>query len=356
MRRIALFMTILERLCGAAERTLLAGPRTTKADVTPTRLSHALSYIGKNLASELREADLAQLTGQSVSAFSRAFHRQTGMPFVQYVNRLRIESACQMLLADDANITDICFQAGFNNVSNFNRQFRAVKGMASEFRALQRLNARSREPRCAAPTGNPLPPRVVTAGLPGSRRSQDDRGAAARLNFHTVSPSAIASPTSRGARSPTKSCTHNRRHRHDACIARFIPVARRPYGSDCRARRRGLAAAAVHAAPLRIGMTFQELNNPYFVTMQKALNDAAASIGAQVVVTDAHHDVSKQVSDVEDMLQKKIDILLVNRPIRPASSRRSRRRRRPARWWWPSMRTRTARSIRSSARRTTTRA
>ena len=127
MRRIALFMTILERLCGAAERTLLAAAYD-QADVTPTRLSHALSYIGKNLASELREADLAQLTGQSVSAFSRAFHRQTGMPFVQYVNRLRIESACQMLLADDANITDICFQAGFNNVSNFNRQFRAVKG------------------------------------------------------------------------------------------------------------------------------------------------------------------------------------------------------------------------------------
>jgi AraC-like DNA-binding protein len=90
------------------------------------------------------------------------------LPFVQYVNRLRIESACQMLLADDANITDICFQSGFNNVSNFNRQFRAVKGMApSEFRALQRLNARSRELALhAAPTGNPMPPRVVTLGRP----------------------------------------------------------------------------------------------------------------------------------------------------------------------------------------------
>ncbi|WDD92961.1 substrate-binding domain-containing protein [Burkholderia sp. FERM BP-3421] len=72
------------------------------------------------------------------------------------------------------------------------------------------------------------------------------------------------------------------------------------------------ASADAAAAPLRIGMTFQELNNPYFVTMQQALNDAAASLGAQVFVTDAHHDVGKQVSDVEDMLQKKIDILLVN--------------------------------------------
>jgi ribose transport system substrate-binding protein len=79
----------------------------------------------------------------------------------------------------------------------------------------------------------------------------------------------------------------------------------------------GFAAAlamsgAQAAEPLKIGMTFQELNNPYFVSMQKALNEAAASIGATVFVTDAHHDVSKQVSDVEDMLQKKIDILLVN--------------------------------------------
>ena len=74
-----------------------------------------------------------------------------------------------------------------------------------------------------------------------------------------------------------------------------------------------LMAGGASAAPkLKIGMTFQELNNPYFVTMQKALRDAAATIGATVVVTDAHHDVSKQISDVEDMLQQKIDILLVN--------------------------------------------
>ncbi len=72
------------------------------------------------------------------------------------------------------------------------------------------------------------------------------------------------------------------------------------------------AAANAAAPPLKIGMTFQELNNPYFVTMQKALRDAAATIGAQVIVTDAHHDVSKQISDVEDMLQQKINILLVN--------------------------------------------
>jgi len=76
----------------------------------------------------------------------------------------------------------------------------------------------------------------------------------------------------------------------------------------------GATAAQAQAPkqPLRIGMTFQELNNPYFVTMKQALEEAAATIGATVVTTDARHDVAKQIGDVEDMIQKKVDILLLN--------------------------------------------
>lgn len=79
------------------------------------------------------------------------------------------------------------------------------------------------------------------------------------------------------------------------------------------------ALAATTALPalaqdggMKIGMTFQEMNNPYFVSMKEALDEAAASLGAEVIVTDAGHDVAKQISDVEDMLQQNIDILLLN--------------------------------------------
>ena len=73
-----------------------------------------------------------------------------------------------------------------------------------------------------------------------------------------------------------------------------------------------LASSASAQEKLKIGMTFQELNNPYFVSMQEALNTAAKSLGAQVFISDAAHDPAKQISDVEDMLQKGIKILLVN--------------------------------------------
>lgn len=64
--------------------------------------------------------------------------------------------------------------------------------------------------------------------------------------------------------------------------------------------------------PLKIGISFQTLNNSYLVLMKKSLEEAAAEIGAQVLVTDARNNVSKQVNDIEDMLQENIDILLLN--------------------------------------------
>ncbi|WZL81493.1 ABC transporter substrate-binding protein [Vallitaleaceae bacterium 9-2] len=63
---------------------------------------------------------------------------------------------------------------------------------------------------------------------------------------------------------------------------------------------------------LVIGMSFQDMDNPYFVTMHEAFEEACASIGATAITTDASHDVNKQISDIEDMIQKEIDILLIN--------------------------------------------
>jgi len=69
---------------------------------------------------------------------------------------------------------------------------------------------------------------------------------------------------------------------------------------------------ALAAQGLRIGMSFQELNNPYCVAMKESLESAAKSLGATVIISDARHDVAKQVSDVEDILQRGVDILLIN--------------------------------------------
>ena len=146
LRRIALFIALFDLLAQSAEPVKLASA-AYRADPTRyagTRINHVLAFIGKNLSQELRETELAELSGQSASAFSRYFRRHTGVPFVQYVNRLRINLACQLMMSADMTITDICYQVGFNNLSNFNRQFLLLKGMSpSRWRAYQHLNAAS---------------------------------------------------------------------------------------------------------------------------------------------------------------------------------------------------------------------
>jgi AraC-like DNA-binding protein len=60
------------------------------------------------------------------------------MSFVHNLNSLCIELACQRLSQDELTVIDICYAVGFNNVSNFNRQCRAVKGIPpSKFRDLR---------------------------------------------------------------------------------------------------------------------------------------------------------------------------------------------------------------------------
>ena len=72
------------------------------------------------------------------------------------------------------------------------------------------------------------------------------------------------------------------------------------------------SGAAPATRGLRIAMSFQELDNPYFAVMKQAFDDAGRSIGAELFVTDARHDVTKQINDIEDLIQKRIDILLLN--------------------------------------------
>jgi len=65
----------------------------------------------------------------SPQAFSRFFKRGIGKTYVQYRNELRVGRACRLLLDTEESIIQIAGQSGFNNLSNFNEQFLAIKGV-----------------------------------------------------------------------------------------------------------------------------------------------------------------------------------------------------------------------------------
>ena len=77
-------------------------------------------------------------------------------------------------------------------------------------------------------------------------------------------------------------------------------------------------AAAEVGAPVEIvgsgniGLSVSTQNNPFFVTLVEGAEEAAAAAGVELTVVDAGDDVTKQVSDIEDLISKNISVLIVN--------------------------------------------
>lgn len=100
------------------------------------RIERVKSWVVENLENEFSLEDAAKLVGMSAKSFSRFFRKNTGMSFIPFVNELRVGLACRLLMQTDASVAEICYAAGFRNLSNFNRQFRDRKAISPrEFRA-----------------------------------------------------------------------------------------------------------------------------------------------------------------------------------------------------------------------------
>ena len=72
-------------------------------------------------------ADLAGQVNLSQSYFMQKFREMAGMGAAEYLNRLRIQKACEEILSG-SSISGAAFDCGFRNLSNFNRQFRMMVG------------------------------------------------------------------------------------------------------------------------------------------------------------------------------------------------------------------------------------
>lgn len=131
------FLTILYELSRCENARTLASNSYAKVTVEDDsrRILKVKNFISKNYMDELRLPELASLAGMSSSAFSRFFKLHTGRNISEYIIDLRLGYAARMLVDTDKSISEIGFDCGFNNLSNFNRIFKKKKGCSpSEFR------------------------------------------------------------------------------------------------------------------------------------------------------------------------------------------------------------------------------
>ncbi len=113
----------------------------TERSTESRRVQKVKQYINDHYAEPLKLNDLADLVGMSPVAFSRFFRQRTDRTLSDYIVDIRLGYAARMLVDSSKNISEICYECGFNNLSNFNRTFKAKRNYTPrDFRAMFKKN------------------------------------------------------------------------------------------------------------------------------------------------------------------------------------------------------------------------
>ena len=89
-----------------------------------TRIRTAIDYINMNYHTNISLQEIAEECNFSTNAFCRWFKQNSGLTFVEYLNKVRLTNVCQLLISTDFPIGQIALQTGFDNISTLNRLFR----------------------------------------------------------------------------------------------------------------------------------------------------------------------------------------------------------------------------------------
>lgn len=127
-QRIISLLQILEILSLTAEYKLLVRPGFIQDHTVSNndQLTKIHAFIMGNFQRDISLAEVAKVANMSVPSFCRFFKSSTRKTFSTFLNDIRIGYACKLIVEDRYNISQICYESGFNNLSNFNRLFKKL--------------------------------------------------------------------------------------------------------------------------------------------------------------------------------------------------------------------------------------
>lgn len=120
-------LEILNELSQTSEYNLLANAGYTNSlkESDTERMNKVHAYVMKNFREKVTLDEVAALANMTPSSFSRYFKTHANKTFSEFLTEIRIGYSCKLLIEKKMNITQACYDSGFNTVSNFNRQFKA---------------------------------------------------------------------------------------------------------------------------------------------------------------------------------------------------------------------------------------
>ena len=129
-----LILDLIRYLSQAPDLLPLSTAAAEVQDV-PAKKEKIERYVSCHLYQKISLDEISAYAGMNKTYFCLFFKKHYGMPFTDYINRKRLETASAMLLKPDASIAEVAVACGYPTVTYFNRIFRKFKGMTpSEFR------------------------------------------------------------------------------------------------------------------------------------------------------------------------------------------------------------------------------
>lgn len=92
------------------------------------RIQLVCTYLLQHYKNEITLSEVANVANMTEKAFCRFFKKSTQKTLFQFVNELRISHACKLLINHSYTVGEVCYESGFNNLSNFNRIFKRITG------------------------------------------------------------------------------------------------------------------------------------------------------------------------------------------------------------------------------------
>ena len=128
--QVVAFIDLMVQLAAHQNRTALSLVNLSQKGNSKRQeqIGQAVDFIVQNYDADLSVGRVAKIAGLSEASFPRHFKQITGNRFSEFVNLVRVRQACAYLIETSDPISTICYDSGFQNLANFNRQFLRLKG------------------------------------------------------------------------------------------------------------------------------------------------------------------------------------------------------------------------------------
>lgn len=128
LERIIILLTILEKIANSKEKQYI-NPiyhpiKIERLEID--RLNKIFQHTSSNFQRKITLSEIASVANLSAKAFCRYFKSKTRKTFYDFLLEIRVAHACNLLLEKDMTIYEVCYDSGFNNLSNFNRYFKKI--------------------------------------------------------------------------------------------------------------------------------------------------------------------------------------------------------------------------------------